>query len=167
MTIEMDDDSVEVAESPVSAKPRKSSKLSLRSSPRVLIVEDDPAMSELIATLLSTQWIDCVIRRSGLQGSKAFRHYPVDLIITDLRMSEGDGIEMIERIRRFSPAPVIIVTGYSREYADRVRFLNHVAMIGKPFENEVLLELVERALEYGIDGTCEDATNHPDDEFQY
>ncbi len=117
--------------------------------PRILIVEDDPQLAEIIGKMLSGIWFNCVIRRSGTQGIDAFLQDPIDLIITDLRMEAGDGIALIQTIRRTSQVPVIIVTGYAREYADRVRFLNNVAIIHKPFDWAVLVDLVEKAVDTG------------------
>jgi DNA-binding response OmpR family regulator len=121
--------------------------------PRILIVEDDTQLADVISNMLSSIWFNCFIRRSGAQGIQAFMHDPVDLIITDLRMEAGDGVALIETIRRTSQVPVIIITGYAKEYADRVRFLDNVALLTKPFEWKVLVELVEKALD--IRGTPE------------
>jgi DNA-binding response OmpR family regulator len=115
--------------------------------PRILIVEDDPHLAEVIGTLLSRNWFNCAIRRSGSQGIQAFLHDPVDLIITDLRMQAGDGIALIQAIRRNSRAPVIIVTGFAAEYADQVRFLDNVALLHKPFDAQALVELIDKALD--------------------
>ena len=71
----------------------------------------------------------------------------MDLIITDLKMESGDGIGLIQAIRRNSDVPVIIVTGFAGEYADRVRFLDKVALANKPFTWSLLVDLVERTLD--------------------
>jgi DNA-binding response OmpR family regulator len=127
----------------------------LAERPRILLVEDDPEMAELVATVLERNWFKCVVRRGGIQGTHAFVTDPVDLIITDLRMAAGDGVTLIEAIRRQSSSPVIIITGFAREYADRVRFLENVALINKPFDLQVLVDLVEIALNLNSSGTCE------------
>jgi DNA-binding response OmpR family regulator len=121
----------------------------LSEEPRILIVEDDPEVGELIGAILRPNWCKCVIRRSGVQGILAFTSQPVDLVITDLRMELGDGLDVIEAFRRTSQAPVIIVTGYAKEYANSVRFLDNVAVLNKPIEGPQLVALVERALEGG------------------
>jgi DNA-binding response OmpR family regulator len=123
----------------------------LSEEPRILIVEDDPEVGELIGALLRPNWCKCVIRRNGAQGILAFTSHPVDLVITDLRMQLGDGLDVIEAFRRSSSAPVIIVTGYAKEYANSVRFLDNVAILHKPFEGPELVALVERALDRGFD----------------
>jgi DNA-binding response OmpR family regulator len=115
--------------------------------PRILIVEDDPQLAALIGTLLNRNWFNCVIRRSGAQGIQTFLRDPVDLIITDLRMQAGDGIALIQAIRRNSRAPVIIITGFAAEYADQVRFLDNVALLHKPFDAQTLVELIDKALD--------------------
>jgi two-component system response regulator CpxR len=115
--------------------------------PRIMIVEDDAQLAEIIAVMLRRVWFNCSVRRSGAQGIQAFIHDPVDLVITDLRMEAGDGIGLIESIRRTSRVPVIIVTGFAAQYADRVRFLDNVALLNKPFEWAALVDLVEKALD--------------------
>lgn len=115
--------------------------------PQILIVENDREMAELIATFLRGNWFNCEVRCTGAQGVEAFTHSPVDLIITDLKMDAGDGVAMIQSIRRVSQAPVIIITGFAGEYADRVRFLDNVALLSKPFDRQVLIDLVENALD--------------------
>jgi DNA-binding response OmpR family regulator len=128
-------------------QPEQSVEFPITAPPRILIVEDDMHLADVIATMLSRIWFNCFIRRSGAQGIKAFTHDPVDLIITDLRMEAGDGIALIKTIRQTSGVPVIIITGYAKEYADRVRFLDNVALLNKPFEWKTLIGLVERALD--------------------
>jgi DNA-binding response OmpR family regulator len=130
--------------------------------PRILIVEDDPHVAELIGTLLSRNWFNCVIRRSGAQGIQAFIHESVDLIITDLKMQAGDGVSLIESIRRMSSAPVIIITGFASEYADRIRFLDNVALIRKPFEPEALIALIDKALDTNNTGTSKGWNKSPE-----
>lgn len=117
--------------------------------PHILIVENDRDMAELIAAFLRGNWFNCQVRCTGAQGVEAFVHTPVDLIITDLKMDAGDGIAMIQSIRRLSRTPVIIITGFAGEYADRVRFLDNVALLNKPFDRQVLIDLVENALDTG------------------
>jgi DNA-binding response OmpR family regulator len=120
--------------------------------PQILIVENDRQMAELIATFLRGNWFNCEVRCTGAQGVEAFTRSPVDLIITDLKMDAGDGVAMIQSIRRISQAPVIIITGFAAEYADRVRFLDNVALLSKPFDRQVLIDLVENALDAGNSG---------------
>jgi DNA-binding response OmpR family regulator len=114
--------------------------------PRILIVDDDPAMSEIMARLLVGFRYTCVIRCSGAQATQAFCRERVDLIITDLRMAAGDGIALIATIRRTSRVPVIVVTGFEPEYTDRLRRLENVIVIKKPFECQKLVEAVKHSL---------------------
>jgi two-component system, OmpR family, response regulator len=130
-------------------QPKASWNMPKEEEPRILVVEDDPAIAELIAAMLESAWLGCAIRSSGAQAVQAFAKTPIDVLITDLRMSAGDGISLIETIRRTSMVPVIIVTGFAREFADRVRFLDNVTLINKPFNRQSLIRLVEKALDAG------------------
>ncbi len=121
-------------------------------SPRVLIVDDDPALAHMIEVLLKDRWFDCVVRRSGAQAIDAFTHDDFDLIITDLNMAAGDGVTLVETIRRTSQTPVIIVTGFERQYTERMRSLGNIAVIRKPFDFDELLDTIEAALQAGDTG---------------
>jgi DNA-binding response OmpR family regulator len=145
-----------------SAQPDEWRECPITEPPRILVVEDDPSMAEFIGALLRRNWFNSVVRFSGVQGIQEFISAPVDLIITDLRMQTGDGIALIEAIRRISQTPVIIVTGFASEYADRVRFLNNVAMVSKPFDSRVLVELIDKALDICNSGSREGWNAWPD-----
>lgn len=76
-----------------------------------------------------------------------------DLIITDIRMPEIDGIQAIRYIREVrqekgkSQPPEIFITGYAKDYEDSAKNLNPHAFIHKPFNLPEFLDVVRQALE--------------------
>jgi DNA-binding response OmpR family regulator len=120
--------------------------MQLIQTPRILIVDDDPDLARMIGLLLEHRCFRCVVRYSGAQAIRAFAPGDVDLIITDLHMLCGDGVALIESIRRTSGVPVIVLTGFSNIYAQRLELLEGVVVMTKPVDARDLLEAVEKAL---------------------
>jgi DNA-binding response OmpR family regulator len=67
-------------------------------------------------------------------------------VITDLNRPGGDGVELATTIRRTSPVPIIVVTGYKNEFARRLRNVPDVVLLHKPFEAAELLNLADAQL---------------------
>ena len=65
----------------------------------------------------------------------------IHLVITDLNMP-GDGINLIKRIRKTSAVPIIIVSAFQSQYADRLRRMGHLVWLSKPLDFDSLLDAV-------------------------
>ncbi|MBI9046824.1 MAG: response regulator [Anaerolineaceae bacterium] len=77
---------------------------------RALVIDDDPAVSELIRLFLRNEPIDIEIAGSGQAGiMKAKTTYP-EIIFLDLMLPDMDGRQICEEIRKFSSAPIIIIS---------------------------------------------------------
>ena len=79
--------------------------------PRILIVEDDSSLRDLFGEALEGDGYKIYTASDGLQGVEKFEDVNPDLIILDLLMPRMDGWEALERVRKVSDCPVIIVTG--------------------------------------------------------
>ena len=111
--------------------------------PRLLIVEDDPDIREMIRMHMAEAQYSVVAVGDGLQALAAARQETVDLVILDLALPGRDGIEVCRALSSFVPRPLILMlTARSTEF-DRVRGLNVGAddYLVKPFS---VLELVAR-----------------------
>jgi excisionase family DNA binding protein len=115
--------------------------------PRVLIVDDEQAVRELLAKTLSTDYeVD-----TAPDGPTAIEHLQqteIDLLITDLKMPGMDGLSVIREARRKVPdLPVIIITGFSTE-ASAVEAINLgvSGYLTKPFRLNRVLAAAARAL---------------------
>ncbi len=107
----------------------------------ILIIEDEPALCDLIALNVKMVGHLAITRPDGQDVEDILRRYTVDLIILDVMLPGEDGFSLIERIRRFD-VPVIFLTALDSAQ-DKVRGLNLGAedYITKPFET---IELIAR-----------------------
>ena len=120
--------------------------MSERKKSNILIIDNDEGVVRAIATRFNSLGYTCALARTGAQGLAAFGAGPIDLVITDLNMPVLDGVGFIETIRGFSDVPIIVVTGFQKEYHDQVNQLHNVSVLVKPFRTESLVDLVQDQL---------------------
>ena len=85
-------------------------------SHRILVVDDNDDTCEVMRLYLTIEGFTVTVARDGNEGSEAAVRESPDLIVTDARMPNLDGIEMTRQLRaqfRFKQLPIIIVTGFS------------------------------------------------------
>ena len=70
----------------------------MRTAPRLLVVEDDDAMRDLLCEELAEAGFEVTPARNGREGVERVRVAPFDLVITDLRMPEVDGFDLIRDV---------------------------------------------------------------------
>ena len=75
---------------------------------RILVIDDDEAIRDLLRKILEQDGHEIVEASDGNEGVDAYRQAPADLVITDLFMPEKDGLSLIEEIRRDYPKAQII-----------------------------------------------------------
>src|SRR6185503_1714840 len=84
--------------------------------PRVLVVDDEATIRDLLAKTLALAEYDVDLAPDGRNALERLRIIPYDLLITDLKMPGVDGLTVIREARRLkADIPVIIITGYSTE----------------------------------------------------
>ena len=113
----------------------------------ILVVDDDPAMRELLRVYLSENDFRVSVAEGGSKMAEVLRTEAIDLVILDLRLRGEDGMQLARDLRATSSIPVIIVSGKQDE-ADRVMGLEIAAddYITKPFSNRELLARVRSVL---------------------
>lgn len=101
---------------------------------KVLAIEDDRAISSLIATMLEMNGITYRCSKSGREGIMDAMSFRPDCVILDLGLPDMDGTEVIKKIRTWSNVPIIIVSARGEE-SDKVNGLDLGAddYITKPF----------------------------------
>jgi DNA-binding NtrC family response regulator len=117
-------------------------------TPRILIVDDEPRMAEVVATALSRADYECRTCGSGAQALAALEEFEADIVVTDWKMPDMDGVELLRRLRSERPdLPVILLTAYgSVPAAVEAMRAGAFDYITKPFDNDELRTLVARAL---------------------
>ena len=98
--------------------PAPSSKGPGTARPRILVVDDESSIRDLLAKTLALAEYDVDTAPDGRSALERLRLYPYDLLIADLKMPGIDGLNVIREAKRLkSDLPVIIITGYSTETA--------------------------------------------------
>lgn len=115
----------------------------------ILIVDDDPDMRRLITFDFKKRGFKILEASGGNEAFALMKTHKVDLILTDIRMPEGDGIELLEKMHSLkSPLPpVILVSAYSelpkKEALDR----GAIAVFSKPYDRKELMNKVLATIE--------------------
>jgi len=126
--------SVEVAESPLPA-------------PHVLVVDDDPAIRDLLQEYLGDNELRVTVVESGARMMAVFEEQAIDLVVLDLRLPGEDGMQLVRRLRERATLPIVLLTGKAEE-ADRVMGLELGAddYVTKPFSPRELLARIRAQL---------------------
>jgi two-component system response regulator MtrA len=114
----------------------------MESRKRVLIVDDDPNLVDLLRVALERNGLSVLTALNGIEGEKVFRANPVDVVILDVMMPHRDGFTLCRDLRAISNVPIIMLTA-RQEVEDVVKGLEIGAddYITKPFN---LREVVAR-----------------------
>lgn len=113
--------------------------------PKILIIEDDTSFAQMLQKFLIRKDFDVVISHTGLDGEKQIKENSFQLIITDLRLPDYDGIKLVSELK--GKIPVIVMTGYA-EVATAVKAMKMGAYdyISKPFTPDQMLSVIDGAL---------------------
>lgn len=114
---------------------------------RILVVDDEPAILELVSFNLKKDGYEVVTAADGKSALEMFMKEKPDLVVLDLMIPEPDGYEVCKRIRAQSAVPVIMLTARGEEQ-DRIRGLDLGAddYVVKPFSPRELLARVRAVL---------------------
>ena len=120
------------------------------SSERILVVDDEDAIREVVATLLEAKGYECVTATNGQEALAQFHAQPPDLVLSDVVMPEMDGMELLGRVRaKDHDVPMVMVTAM-HDISIALEAIRRGAYdyILKPFERYQLYHAVHRALEH-------------------
>jgi excisionase family DNA binding protein len=116
--------------------------------PRVLVVDDEASIRDLLAKTLALAEYDVDVAPDGRSALERMRLYPYDLLIADLKMPGMDGLAVIREAKRYkADLPVIIITGFSTESsAIEAVNLGVAGYLTKPFRVPQVLAAAAKAL---------------------
>jgi len=77
---------------------------------KVLTIDDDPAMTELLTLLLKTRGLDAFMANTGEEGIRLIHDISPDVVILDLMMPGMDGWQVCKEVRSFSDVPILILS---------------------------------------------------------
>lgn len=119
---------------------------------RVLVVDDELVVRRGIVTGIDWSALDCEVvseAANGIEGMEAAARYTPDIIITDVRMPQMDGLSMMSELRRRGcRAHAIVLTAYSDfDYARKAIGFGAEEYLLKPFDNDELILAVNKVLQ--------------------
>lgn len=111
---------------------------------RILLVEDEVQISDVVIKYLQKNGFECELAENGFEALQAFSKAHFHLVILDIMMPGIDGFEVLQRIREISEIPVIMLTA-KQEELDRLKGFEYGAddYVVKPFSPRELVERVK------------------------
>jgi two-component system response regulator PrrA len=111
---------------------------------RVLVVDDEADFLATYERLLRRQGYEVLTATSRAAGLAALAGEPLHLVISDLRLPDGDGLDVVRAARDArEPAPVLVVTGYPSDETRRAALAaGATTLLAKPFAAAVLLAAI-------------------------
>lgn len=115
---------------------------------KILVIENEPVVRDLLDTLLSQKGYDVVLADGGRKGLELFCRERPDVIVFDVNMPEMDGIAVLQLVRSLNPnQPVSILTGaVTPETEQQIRALCVIEIVKKEFPLDLLGDALKRTL---------------------
>jgi len=123
--------------------------VSSRRARKILVVDDEPSVTGSLEMILSSNGFEVLTANSFAAATAILNRTSVDLVITDLRLSDASGIDVIKHIKRNTPeTEVILMTGYgSLDITIEAIKAGAYYYLEKPYTPDRLFTLVDRALQ--------------------
>lgn len=115
---------------------------------KILILDDEPDMAENVRRIVEAAGYDALVETDGLRALDAVERERPELVLTDLRMPDIDGLAFLERVKSRHPEiAVIVFTGYASAHCE-VEAIKKGASdyFSKPFRPDEVVLRVEKAL---------------------
>jgi two-component system, NtrC family, response regulator PilR len=116
--------------------------------PTALVVDDEPAIRELIELTLTRMGVDCVLAADIREAHAALRSHAPDLCLTDMKLPDGNGLDLVSHIQAHAPqVPVAVITAHGNvESAVQALKSGAFDFVSKPVDLAALRNLVSTAL---------------------
>ena len=127
----------------------------------VLVIDDDMSVRQIVAKMLASLGFSVIDAAGGRQGLRALeqRAREISLVLLDMTMPDMDGEETLRAIRKLSPVPVVLMSGYGESEA-MLRFASQrlAGFLQKPFTAQQIGDVLSQALEPGPAGRAVSST---------
>ncbi|VUS50280.1 two-component system response regulator GlrR [Klebsiella spallanzanii] len=131
--------------------------MTIRKPARLLLVDDDPGLLKLLGMRLVSEGYSVLTAESGPEALRILGRDKVDLVVSDLRMDEMDGLQLFSEIQKVQPGmPVIILTAHG-SIPDAVAATQQgvFSFLTKPVDKDALYKAIDDALEQSAPTTDE------------
>ncbi len=118
-------------------------------SETILLIDDDQSLRRVTEYNLTAKGFDVITAASGEQGLEVFKNYSPDLVVTDVKLGDMNGLDILVKVKKDAPdIPVIIMTAFgSIEMAVQAMHKGAFNFITKPFDRDTLILSCKKALE--------------------
>ena len=118
----------------------------------ILVIDDDDDVRLMLAQALAKAGHRVIQAQGGNEGSEILSQHPIDLVVTDIVMEDGEGLETIIKLRDSGNSlPIIAMSGGGRisnyGYLKSASVLGADLVLGKPFGLQNLIDAVDKLLE--------------------
>ena len=113
---------------------------------RVLVVDDDPDIRELLVTALADDGYIAESAQNGRDALDVLERFDADVVVLDLMMPVMDGWTFAERMKERRAIPIVVLSA-ARDLARHASQLGAADVVTKPFDLETLLPTIERVAE--------------------
>ncbi len=113
--------------------------------PRVLVVDDDPAILEICSDLLQTEGYEVSVATNGQQAVDLAQHEAPNVVLMDIMMPVMDGIEACRRLKadqHTADIPVVLMSARTNLTRQSQDLVNADALVAKPFDIDYLLHTI-------------------------
>jgi two-component system response regulator PilR (NtrC family) len=116
---------------------------------KILIVDDEPSMRDMLSIMLAREGYDVLVADSRAAAARVLSGAPLDAVITDVKLPDGDGVEILRHVKAGSPeTAVIVMTAFgSTQTAVAAMKLGAHDYLVKPFDVDELKIVLRNALE--------------------
>ena len=119
--------------------------------PKILVIDDEMQMRELLKKSLTRAGYEVTLAGDGDEGIRCFQRAPADLVVTDLIMPEKEGLQCIVELCRLAPGIKIIAVsgggmGPAENYLELAKKMGAAKTLIKPFELKELQEVIRELL---------------------
>lgn len=126
--------------------PQKSGKEKTQEKTSILIVDDDPGITETMHDIFTEMEYDVTVARNGYAAIKVIKENTYDIAFIDIKMPEINGVETFQKIKKLNnPPKVILMTAYSVEdLIEKAKEEGVYAVVYKPLDIEILIHLIKK-----------------------
>jgi len=129
---------------------------------KILIVDDDSDLLEMLSDILTNAGFKVVTASDGVDGSFKYTNENFDLVLTDIKMPKKDGIKLVQYIHTsdaqkimkpgssFKATPIILISASMEEYRMEIDILENIEILSKPFSPKEVVEKVNYLLDKKI-----------------
>ena len=110
----------------------------------ILIVDDDEILRDFLAKACAKEGAVVMTASGGNEAFKIIQETLIDLVVSDIRMPQGDGISLLKNIRSIDgPQPgVILISGFNDQRIVKAAGFESVTVISKPFGQQEIIKLM-------------------------